>query len=315
MQHRAALLAILARFLLIGVQQQVQEGAVDTAGGFDDPGGEAFLRYRIGIAQILAAELTVAREVPVLPPVDAFPLLPAQNGLVFDVERLLRVVRQFIGAVRAQAQAILMVDDAFVPLEAPLLPVVEPLLHLAGMHEELQIPLLELALPEQEVARRHLVAEGFTDLADTERNLHARGLQHVVVVQVDVLACLTAQVGLHALALDDTDVGLHHQVKRARLHQFAAAVGTPVLQQVLFRQMVDAETPLAVFAFYEAVDKILDVAAGLPDAGVRDDGALDTHDVIVQLHHRPPPVAADVVAQFDAERAEVIDARNAAVDF
>src|SRR5579859_2815853 len=100
--------------------------------------------------------------------------------------------------MRAEAQAVLVIDDALVPLEAELFPVVKPLLHLARMDEELQIPLLELALPEQEVPRCHLVAEGLPDLADTERDLHARGLQYVIVVQVDVLTCLTAQVGLHA---------------------------------------------------------------------------------------------------------------------
>src|SRR5947209_11613829 len=96
--------------------------------------------------------------------------------------------------MRAEAQAILMVYQPFVPLEAFLLPVVKPLLHLAGMHEELQIPLLELALAEQEVPRSYLIAEGLPDLTDTKGNLHARRFQHVIIVQVNVLARLTAQV-------------------------------------------------------------------------------------------------------------------------
>jgi len=111
-------------------------------------------------------------------------------------------VRQFIRLMRAEAQAVLVVDDALVPLETPLLPVVEPVLHLAGMDEELQVPLLELALAEEEVARRDLIAERLPDLADTERDSHARGLEDVVVVQVDVLTGLATQVGFHALALD-----------------------------------------------------------------------------------------------------------------
>src|SRR6266516_2027865 len=116
-----------------------------------------------------------------------------------------------------------MIDDTLVPLEAVLFPVVEPLLHLAWMHKELQIPLLELALAEQEIPWCDFVAESLPDLADTKGNLHARGLQHIVIVQVDVLASLTAQVGLHTLALNNADVRFHHQIERARLSEFPAA--------------------------------------------------------------------------------------------
>src|SRR5947209_20281523 len=85
---------------------------------------------------------------------NAFPFLPAKHGPVFDVESLLRVVGKLIRPVGAQAQAILVVDDALVPLDAVFFPVIKPLLHLTGMHEELQVPLLELSLAEQEVAGR-----------------------------------------------------------------------------------------------------------------------------------------------------------------
>ena len=314
-QHGAPLL-ILARWwlFLVGVQQQVEEGAVYAARSLDDPGNVALLGFGIGIAQILAAKLAVTREVPVLSPVDALPFLPAKHGLVFDIEGLFRVVRQFVRPMCAEAQAILVVDDALVPLKTPLFPVIKPLLHLAGMHEELQIPLLELALAEQEVARRDLVAEGLPDLANAKRYLHARGLQYVFVVQVDVLARFTAQVGLHALALDHADVGFHHQVEGARLGQFATTDRAFVLRQVLRWQVIDAETAFAILAVHQPVDKVLDMPAGLPHTRMGDDRALDADDVIVGLHHRPPPEAADIVAQFDAERPEVINAGDPAVN-
>ncbi len=182
------------------------------------------------------------------------------------------------------------------------------------MHKELQVPLLELTLAEQEVPRSHLVAERLADLADTERDLHTRGLQHVFVVQVDVLAGLTAQVGLHALALDDADVCLHHQVEEARLTEFPAADRALVLLEVLCRQLIDAETSLAVLALYQPVYEVFDMAAGLPHTRMRDDGPLDPHDIVIDLHHRPPPVATDVVAQFNAQRPKVIDAGDPTVD-
>src|SRR6266478_5331027 len=45
-----------------------------------------------------------------------------------------------------------------------------------------------------------------------------------------------------------------------------------------------------------------------------DDISFDPYHVIIDLHHRPPPVAADIVAQLNAERPEVIDAGDPAID-
>src|SRR5256886_5327416 len=59
----------------------------------------------------------------------------AEHGLVFDIEGLFRVVRQFVRPMRAEAQAILVIKDAPVPLETLLFPVIKPLLHLAWIHE------------------------------------------------------------------------------------------------------------------------------------------------------------------------------------
>src|SRR5437016_3782220 len=220
-----------------------------------------------------------------LPPMNALPFLPAKHSPVFDVESLLRVVGKLIRPVGAQAQAILVVDDALVPLDAVFFPVIKPLLHLTGMYEELQVPLLELTLAEQEVAGCDLVAESLTDLTDAERYLHTRGLQHVVVVQVNVLAGLTAQVGLHAFAFNNTDVRFHHQVEETRLRKFAAALGAFILLDVLQWQVIQAETPFTVLAIHEPVDEVLDVAAGLPYTRMSDDAAFDTDDIVIGLHH------------------------------
>src|SRR5579883_2144896 len=131
-QHRARLLAARIWLFLVGVEQQVQEGAIDAAGSLDNPGDVALFGLRIGVAQVLAAVLAVAREIPVLAPVDAFPLLPAQDGAILDIKGLPGVVSQLIGLVRAQAQAILVVDQVLVPLKAEGFPVLKPLRHLAG---------------------------------------------------------------------------------------------------------------------------------------------------------------------------------------
>src|SRR5437763_5196057 len=170
----------------------------------------------------------------------------------------------------AEAYAIFVVDDALVPLEAPLLPVVEPLLHLARMHKELQVPLLEFTLAEQEIPRRDLVAEGLPNLTDAERYLHTRGLQDVVIVQVNVLASLAAQVRLHSFTLNHADVRLHHQVEDARFGEFPTAYGALVLLKILRWQVVNAETALAVLAIDEPIYEVFDVPAGLTHTTMSD---------------------------------------------
>src|SRR5262249_42758485 len=89
-------------------------------------------------------------------------------------------------------------------------PVLEPLFIGAGLDEELQLHLLELAGPEDEVARCDLVPEGLADLADAERDLLARGLNDVLVVDEDALGSLRTQVGQPGLVLGGAEIGAEH---------------------------------------------------------------------------------------------------------
>src|SRR6266700_1545847 len=79
--------------------------------------------------------------------------------------------------------------------------------------------------------------------------------------------------------------------------------------------MINTITALTVAALDQFINEVLNVATGLPYAGMRDGRALNTHDVVMGLHHRPPPVATNIIAHFNAEWPEVIDARNTAINF
>ena len=59
--------------------------------------------------------------------------------------------------------------------------------------EELEFHLFKLAGPENEVARRDLVAERLTDLGDPKRGLHARTVHHVLEVHENTLGCFGTQ--------------------------------------------------------------------------------------------------------------------------
>ena len=197
----------------------------------------------------------------------------------------------------------------------------------AGLDEELHLHLLELPGPEDEVARGDLVAERLADLADAERDLLARGLQHVLEVDEDALRGLRAQVGQARLVLDRAQVGAEQAVEHARLGEGApvAAVragelleaagrGVAVPLLVGLDQVIGAVALVAERALGERVDELGDVPAGLPYLPGQDDRGVQAHDVVALGDHRAPPLALDVVLQLDAERAVVPGSPQAAVD-
>src|SRR6185437_4295916 len=116
----------------------------------------------------------------------------------------------------------LLVDaEIDVPSEALVDPALVPFLVGAGRDEELHLHLLELPGPEDEVARGDLVAEGLSDLADAERDLLPRRLQHVAEVDEDALRGLRAQVSQPGVVFYRAQVSAQHQVEHARLGEGA----------------------------------------------------------------------------------------------
>src|SRR5262249_25008923 len=126
----------------------------------------------------------------------------------------------------------MLVPDAvaLIPGQTVLDPALVPVLvggpafhRVVRVDEVLDLHLLELAGPEDEVARRDLVAEGLADLADTERQLPPRGLEDVVEVHEDALRCLRPEVGEGGVLLDGAHERLEHQIELARRGELALA--------------------------------------------------------------------------------------------
>ena len=86
---------------------------------------------------------------------------------------------------------------------------------LAGLAEEFQLHLLELADTEDEVTGGDLVTEGFSDLAHTEGKLAAGGALDVVEVYEDTLGGLGTEIYLIGGILGYALVGLVHQIEFA----------------------------------------------------------------------------------------------------
>ena len=219
-------------------------------------------------------------------------------------------------------------------------PVVEPLQIGAGLAEELQLHLLELADTENEVARRDLVAEGLTDLTHAEGQLAAGGALGVDEVGEDALGRLRPQVHGVLGVLGDALERLEHQVELPDVGEVMLAAGgagnVPVLDEVLhlllgegvdglgqghavlaapvLDELVGAEALFALLAVHQGVGEAGQMAAGHPGLGVHEDGGVLTHVVGVLLHELLPPRPLDVVLQLHAQRAVVPGIGKAAVD-
>ena len=271
----------------------------------------------------------MAAEVEVAAVVDALELLPAEGEAVLHVDGLLGVVRQLVGGVLAEAQPRGRDAVALVPRA----PCRQPLLEgrrgrLAGGHEVLHLHLLELAHPEDEVARADLVAEGLADLGDAEGHLPAAGLLHGLEVDVRALRRLGAQVDDGGLVLDRAHVRLEHEVEAARRRERPRVHGADEAESrhdalvaelaggecLSARQLVEPEAAMAGAALHERIGEGADVPGGDPHLGVHEDARVEAHDVVALLDHGPPPGALDVVLELDAERAVVPDRVDAAVD-
>ncbi len=87
-------------------------------------------------------------------------------------------------------------------------------------------------------------------------------------------------------------------------------LGDPILDQ-----HVGSVTLLRILVVDQGIVEGGDVARGLPSLGVHEDGGVDAHDVFVQLHHRIPPVAFDVILQFHAVLSVIVNGSQTVVYF
>ena len=240
----------------------------------------------------------------------------------------------------AQAEVLVLQADGEQPVVAEVAPILEPLKVGAGLAEELKLHLLELAHAEDEVARRDLVAEGFTDLADTERQLFARGALDVIEVDKDALRGLGTEVDGVLRILGHALEGLEHQVKLADvgevmlaaggagnvvlfdkvlhlllgegvdgLGELEAGFGAPVLDD-----LVGAEALVALAAVHQRVGEAAEVTACHPGLRVHQDRGVKADVVGVLLHELLPPGVLDVLFELGAEGTVVPGVGKAAVD-
>ena len=71
---------------------------------------------------------------------------------------------------------------------------------------------------------------------------------------------------------------------------------------------------LAVTAVHHWIREGGEVPRSTPNCRRRQDGGIETDDIVAQLHHRSPPGILDIAKHEDAERTIVIGGPEASVD-
>ena len=243
--------------------------------------------------------------------------------------RMLALAQVILGKIQAAKEVIAVFAPVFIPIKLG-----------AGLAEKLKLHLLKFPCAEDEVARSDLVAEGFTDLCDTEGDLFAHAALDVQEVDEDTLRRLGTQIDFISSIFVHALEGLKHHIELANAREIGLAalgaddtvrldvflqllicpaVGMNILKTVLIGiildELISAEARLACTAVHERVVEIDDMAACHPNLGVHEDGAVHTDIIRAFLNEFTPPGILDIVQEEHPERAVIPAIREAAVNF
>src|SRR4030042_2428392 len=148
---------------------------------------------------------------------------PAYREQVFYVVTIAGVMGKLILVMLAEPEVLLFDAQVDIPVEPFLYPLIEPLPISARLDEVLDFHLLELAHPEDEVARGNLISEGFAYLGNTEGQLPSSRCNHVREIDEYALSGLRAQIDNGCLILHGAYEGFKHEIEHAWFGKLPAA--------------------------------------------------------------------------------------------
>ena len=178
--------------LSIGIAECQQEQAICPNGGFDYIRNVVLVDLWIKVLLLLFRKFLVGLEVKVGTGVDAFHLFESKGEFEFDVHGRIGIVGQLF--VWVLAEFVSRCAQSQVPSHSGGRPLFVPFQFGARAHKKLHFHLLKLPHTEDKLPCYDLVTEGFADLGDAKRNLHAGGLLHVEEVDKDPLCRLRTKV-------------------------------------------------------------------------------------------------------------------------
>ena len=138
----------------------------------------------------------------------------------------------------------------------------------------------------------------------------ARWLEHVEEIDIDTLGGLRAKIDNGRFILHRAHESLEHEIEHARLSKFAAAIGTDFAVN-----SIGAEAMFAFLAVDHRIGESGDMAGGLPDFGMHEDGGIEALDIVAAMSHCLPPESFDIIFHLDTKRAVIPARAETTVDF
>ena len=220
-------------------------------------------------------------QIVVRPVCNAPQLAPAEGEQEFNVRGCFGIEGQLLLFMVADAHFVLFHAKALKPVDTELFPVGKPLKVRIRLAEELQLHLLKFPGTEGKVSGSNLIAEGFTHLADSERNLLSGGSLYILKVYKNTLRGLRTQIHRVLRVLCNALEGLEHQIELTDIRKIMFAAGRtgnimlrnkcfhlflapavdgavqlkPVFRRIVLNQLVRTETLMAFLTIHQRVGK------------------------------------------------------------
>jgi len=341
-QHDAdVVLRFVDDFFVVRVAEEREHRALNAQRRFDNVRDIVLVGFLIEVGEVLAGGILVLGQVVVGTIRHTPEFAPAEREEELEVGRRLGVEAELFRIVVAEAQVFFFDAQREQPIAAEAAPVGEPFEVGVGLAEEFEFHLLEFTHAEDEVARRDFVAEGFTDLADAERQLFAGGALDIGEVDEDALRGFRTQIDGVFRVFGNALEGLEHQVELTDIGEVVLAAGRAgnvvvfdeslhfflrkgvdrlfegdaLFGAEIFNELVGAEAFFAFAAVHQRVGEAAEVARSDPSLRIHQDRGVEADVVRIFLNEFFPPGAFDIVFQFGAERTVVPSVGEATVDF
>src|SRR6185369_16316982 len=223
-------------------------------------------------------------------------------------------MRQLLARNFIQKEILAIDTEGAKPLEVLFDPIVHELRVLGGWRDEiLHLHLLELASSQNEVSRRHFVAERLTDLRDTERQFTPHRRLHIQEVDEYALSGFRPQISQRGgiIICNRAQFRLQHGVERPGFGPVARTTG----RTLVIGNLVGAKTAFALAAIDQPIIKRRLVTRVLPNETIENDRRVDTLDIVTFVDKPAPPGLLDVIAELDAKWAIIPRTAESAINF
>ncbi len=206
------------------------------------------------------------------------------------------------------------------------------------MREILHLHLFEFPCTENELPGGDFIAKRLTDLRDTERYSDTGRVKHILVIDINPLTRLAAQIDrlYGSISREIAEIGLYQQIEflnRSKI--FFPTLRTNDILSVFIKERIDfglthffirrhadflkevirAHPGMARFAFCKRIGKSTDVSGCFPNLRMHKNCGVQTDDVFAHLHHIFPPFPFERIGELDTIRTEIIHRRKSSINF